>query len=75
MMNENISVYDILDENSNALNSQVLTDNVCFEIPSDYYFNKEETSLAKHKFCIMGDNNCINLCYENCDEKEYDLRI
>ena len=75
VMNESISVYDVLDENNNILNSQVLIDNIGFEIPSDYYFNKEATSTREHILHIMNENNYIRLYYEKCDENNYKLEI
>ena len=74
-MDENISVYDVLDENKTILNSQVLIGNVGFEIPSDYYFNHEFTSIKDHIFHLVSKNDYIRIHYEKCNEENYNLEI
>ena len=68
-VNENILLYDVFDDNKNVLNSQVILDNyIGFEIPKNYYFNKESTDLKNHILHIKSDKDFIRLYYEKCNE-------
>lgn len=75
-VNENILLYDVFDDNKNVLNSQVILDNyIGFEIPKNYYFNKESTDLKNHILHIKSDKDFIRLYYEKCNEYSYKEKI
>ena len=75
-MNKNILLYDVFDDNKDVLNSQVILDNnIGFEIPKNYYFNKESTDLKNHILHIKSDKDFIRLYYEKCNEYSYKEKI
>lgn len=60
-MNNLLRVFDIVD-NKIRLNSQVIFNNIGFEIPINYHFNKENTKIEENQFQIIDDFNFkINL--------------
>lgn len=68
---ENIfKVYDVFDTKV-KLNSQVIVNNIGFEIPSNYYFEKDNTDLSKNKFQLCNNHNHqIELKYDLLNENE-----
>ena len=75
-MNKEIILMDIFDENKNILNSQVILNNVIgFEIPKDYFFNKEFTNLNERLLLLSNMNNEIKLYYEMCSIDNYNNKI
>ena len=73
---ENIfKVYDVY-ENNYKLNSQVIFNNIGFEIPDNYYFDKNETNFAENRFKILNEN--YNAIYINCgitDENNFKIAV
>ncbi len=76
-MNNNIVLLDILDEKQNTLNSQaIINSEIIFEMPRDYYFDQNATNIEDHILQIKNSNNInIKLCYESCNEKDYNKKI
>lgn len=71
-MEEKILLYDVLDDDGNILNSQVILENkIGFEIPKNYFFNRENTDLKSNILQIKNNNNYINISYIKSDEKDY----
>ena len=72
-MEEKILLYDVLDDDGNILNSQVILENkIGFEIPKNYFFNRENTDLKSNILQIKNNNNnYINISYVKSDEKDY----
>ena len=59
-MESTLKVYDVFD-NKNNLNSQVLLNDIGFEIPSNYYFDNNTVNIHENKFQLINDKNRINL--------------
>ena len=75
-MDKKILIYDVLDQNDKMLNSQVILDNnIGFEIPSDYFFDKDKTNLNKNKLVILNKNNNIVMEFKICNEDNYKNEI
>lgn len=74
-MEETLSLYDVLDDDRNVLNSQAIIGNICFEIPKSYFFNKDTTSLEKHILHLKNSSNFVRIYYEHCDENNYKIKI
>jgi len=49
-------VYDVF-SNENKLNSQVIFNNIGFEIPNNYYFEKSATNIEENTFQLVGNYN------------------
>lgn len=59
-MESTLKVYDIFN-NKNKLNSQVLLNDIGFEIPSNYYFDNNTVNIHENNFQLVNDKNKINL--------------
>lgn len=71
-MNENILMYDVLNENNEAINSQVIINNMGFEIPNDYYFIENLTRLNDKILYLTDGDNTIQMYYEKCSNQNYE---
>ena len=67
-------VYDVFSD-KNKLNSQVIFNNIGFEIPNNYYFEKSATNIEENSFLLIGDFNykidlkCMILNEDQFNEK------
>lgn len=59
-MESTLKVYDVFN-NKNKLNSQVLLNDIGFEIPSNYYFDNNTVNIHENNFQLVNDKNKINL--------------
>lgn len=68
-------VYDVF-SNKNKLNSQVIFNNIGFEIPNNYYFEKNATNIEENSFQLIGNSNYkIDLKCMFLNEYEFNDKI
>lgn len=74
-MSETILMYDVLNENSETINSQVIINNMGFEIPNDYYFIENLTRLNDKILYLTDGKNVIQMYYEKCNNQNYENKV